>query len=80
MLGNFSFFLLSPADFFKINFFIKFIQKTSSECHGLDPDKDQPSVGPDLGPKCLQRLSAEQGKSSMCSHQLPYCQKLCSYN
>ena len=32
--------------------------------NGLDPDQDRRSVGPDLGPKCLQRLSAdEQGKS-----------------
>ena len=35
---------------------------------GLDPDQNQPSVGPDLGPNCLQRLSADdkshkQGKS-----------------
>ena len=27
--------------------------------HSLDPDQDQPSVGPDLGPNCLQRLSAD---------------------
>ena len=24
--------------------------------HGLDPDQDRRSVGPDLGPNCLQRL------------------------
>ena len=24
--------------------------------NGLDPDQDQHSVGPDLGPNCLQRL------------------------
>ena len=27
--------------------------------NGLDPDQDGPSVGPDLGSNCLQRLSAE---------------------
>ena len=27
--------------------------------NGLDPDQDRHSVGPDLGPNCLQRLSAE---------------------
>ena len=27
--------------------------------NGLDPDQDRPSVGPDLGPKCLQKLSAD---------------------
>ena len=37
--------------------------------NGLDPDQDQHSVGPDLGPNCLQMLSADdkshhqQGKS-----------------
>ena len=39
--------------------------------NGLNPDQDQQlcSVGPDLGPSCLQRLSADdkgrryQGKS-----------------
>ena len=25
----------------------------------LDPDQDQRSVGPDLGPNCLQKLSAD---------------------
>ena len=28
----------------------------------LDPDQDQLSVGPDLGPNCLQRLSADDKK------------------
>ena len=27
--------------------------------NGFDPDQDQHSVGPDLGPNCLQKLSAE---------------------
>ena len=27
--------------------------------NSLDPDQDRHSVGPDLDPKCLQRLSAE---------------------
>ena len=29
----------------------------------LDPDQDRHCVGPDLGPNCLQRLSADDGKS-----------------
>ena len=28
----------------------------------LDPDHDRHSVGPDLGPNCLQRLSADDKK------------------
>ena len=27
--------------------------------NGLDPDQDRRYVGPDLGPNCLQRLSAD---------------------
>ena len=27
--------------------------------NGLDPDQDRHSVGPDLGPNCLQKLSAD---------------------
>ena len=27
--------------------------------NGLDPDQDRCSVGPDLGPSCLQMLSAD---------------------
>ena len=27
--------------------------------NGLDTDQDRRSVGPDLGPNCLQRLSAD---------------------
>ena len=31
------------------------------QCHTvLDPDQARHSVGPDLGPNCLQRLSAEE--------------------
>ena len=27
--------------------------------NGLDPDQDRRSVGPDLGPNCLQRVPAD---------------------
>ena len=30
--------------------------------NSLDPDQDRRSVGPDLGPDCLQRLSADTKK------------------
>ena len=32
--------------------------------NGLDPDKNRDSIGPDLGPKCLQRLSADKVSKS----------------
>ena len=40
--------------FFKIPF-----RNTIRVSNGLDPDQDRHSVGPDLGPNCLQRLSAD---------------------
>ena len=53
--------LLSSADFFQIFFFFLNLG-TKSKCQtgkqvGLDQDRD--SVGPDLGPNCLQTLSAD---------------------
>ena len=65
MPGNFfsCLFLLS-ADFFKINFFKKLLQEHYKSVKRLDPDQDRHFFSPDLGPNCLQRLSAdEQGKS-----------------
>ena len=38
---------------FKKNYFRNTIRVSNS----LDPDQDRPTVGPDLGPNCLQRLS-----------------------
>ena len=57
--------LLSSADFFSKlifskNYFRNIIRVLVSNC--LDPDQDRHSVGPDLGPNCLQRLLA-YGKS-----------------
>ena len=44
--------------FFKMNFLKKSFRDTIRVSNGLDPDQDRRSVGPDLGPNCLQRLSA----------------------
>ena len=44
--------------FFKIYFFKKFSGMLSVS-NSLDPDQDCCSVGPDLGPKCLLRLLAD---------------------
>ena len=49
--------------FFKKKTFKEIILKTLAECqNSLDPDQGRHSVGPYLGPNCLQRLSAD-GKS-----------------
>ena len=50
----------SSADFFRINFFSKEkIRDTIRVSNSLDPDQARRFVGPDLGPNCLQNLSAE---------------------
>ena len=52
--------LLSSADFFsKLTFFKHSFRNAIRVSNGLDPDQDQRSVGPDLGPNCLQRSSAD---------------------
>ena len=58
-LGNFACFLSSLDFFLKINFFKKSFRNTIRVSNSLDPDQDQNFVGPDLGPNCLQRLSAD---------------------
>ena len=67
LLGNFACFLSSAHFFFKINLFFKkirnYIIKVSKR---LDPDQARRHVGPDLGPSCLQRLSADDA-----SRQIP---------
>ena len=61
--------LLSSADFNQNYLFQKKNSGTLTVSNGLDPDQDRRFVGRDLGPNCLQRLSAdekshcEQGKS-----------------
>ena len=48
-------FSLSSADFFSKLTFSKNVYDTNSS----GPDQDRFSVDPDLGPNCLQRLSAD---------------------
>ena len=51
--------LLLSFDFFKIIFFKKKnVSGIVSECNSVDPDQDGHPVDPDLGPTCLQKLSA----------------------
>ena len=52
--------LLSSADFFQNLLFSKnSFRNTISVSNGLDPDQDRHFVSPDLGPNCLQKLSAD---------------------
>ena len=58
MLGNFSCFCCPLLIFFKITLF-KENSGTLSVSKGLDPDQNRQSVCHDLGPNCLQSLSAD---------------------
>ena len=52
--------LLSSADFFQNELFSKkILSGTLPVLKSSDPDQDRPYVGPNLGPYCLQRLSAD---------------------
>ena len=58
MLGSFSCFLSDLLTFSTLTF----KKKISQEPHqsvSLDPDQDRQKVSPDLGPNCLERLSAD---------------------
>ena len=65
MLGS----SLSSAEFLQNYPFKIFFSGIPLVSNSLDPDQDGHSVGPDLGPNCLQRLSVDdksrcwQGKS-----------------
>ena len=50
---------LSSADFFSKSTFLKKISGIPSVSNNLDPDQGGHFVGPDLGPNCLQWLSAD---------------------
>ena len=38
---------------------VNYFRNTTRVSNGLDPDQDQCYDSPDLGPNCLQRLSAD---------------------
>ena len=59
LLGNFSCFLPSADFFFKSTFLKNSFRNTIRVSNSLDPDQVPCFVGPDLGPNCLQRLSAD---------------------
>ena len=59
MPANFSCFYCHLQTFFIIHFFKQSFQNTIRVSSSLDPDHDQHSVCPDLGPNCLHRLSAD---------------------
>ena len=63
--------LMSSAAFIQNNFYHHFFFRNTirvSNC--LDLDQDRHSVGPDLGPNCLQKLSADDKKSPLARKEL----------
>ena len=50
---------------------------TISVSNYLYPDKDRHSVGPDLGPNCLQMLWADEKKSPLARKELILMFVLC---
>ena len=61
MLGNFFMLLFSSADFFfsKLAFSKSSFRNTIIVSNSLDPEQAHYYVGPELGPICLQSLSAD---------------------
>ena len=59
MLGNFAYIFVVCGFFFKINFYKKIFQEYHRVSNNLDLDQAGHFVGPDLGPNCLQKLSAD---------------------
>ena len=58
--------LSSAALFFPKLYFSKDHSSNSIRMSiSLDPDQDRHSVGPDLGPNCFQRLSADDKNSHL---------------
>ena len=58
MIGNFSCVLWS-ADFFTKSSYQKILSGIPSVSNSLDSDQAQQFVWPNLGPNCLQRLTAD---------------------
>ena len=58
MLGNFSCYCCHLLTFSKLTFSKNSFRHTFRVSNSFDPDQDRHSVGPDLGPNCLQMSSA----------------------
>ena len=73
MLGNYARFFVCFFFFFKINFFKNSFSNTEgiTVSKSLDPDQAQCFVRPDLGPKFLQRLSADNTSRQGVNKRVP---------
>ena len=64
ILGNFSCFFVVCLFFSKSTFLKNSFRNTIRMANSLDPDQARHFIGPDLGPNCLQRLSADEANFS----------------
>ena len=70
---------LSPADFFQNQLFQKnSFRNTIRVLNSLNSDWARHSVGPDLGPNCLQRLSGKETSRQRFKSLLNMHTQLCS--
>ena len=76
MLGNFSRFFVICRFFSKSTFLKNSLRNAITVSNSLDPDQDRHYVGPDLGPNCLQWLSADDTSRQRVNRnkapQIPY--------
>ena len=63
---------MSSADFFKINFWGNFFQEYHQSVKQFGSRSGPTFVGPDLGPNCLQKLSADDTYNEMSCAQCVY--------
>ena len=63
MLGNFSCFFVIRWLFSKSTFSKNSFRDIIRVSNSLDPDQDRHSVGPGLGPNCLERFVADDKNS-----------------
>ena len=59
MMGNFSLFFYRLQIFFNITFFKIFSDDNVRVSNSLNSDQALHSIGPDLGPNCVQRSSTD---------------------
>ena len=79
MHGNFSCFCYRLLTFFIINFFKKISHEHYQSAKPFRSRSGPTFVGPDLGPNCLQMLSADDKKSPLARKELmPFNDKTCN--
>ena len=70
--GQFFILFCRLQTFPKLTFSKKSFRNTTRVSNSLDPDQDRLSVGPDLGPNCLQRLSGNDKTIQIKHEAIPY--------